>query len=118
MHRLFTRQNADLYITLQISLADSLCGFKRTVTTIDEKMITIERVGPTEPESECTYSSLGMPDLKNPEQRGDLVVKFRVRYPGTLTERQQVQIRQTLQESMQLKRSTLYTTKGSTGYVV
>jgi DnaJ family protein B protein 4 len=95
-HPLFTRDWGDLYLTLELSLIDSLCGFKRTVTTIDGKMIAIEKVGLTEPESKDTYPGLGMPNSKKPDQRGHFIVKYKVRYPLTLTKSQQMQLRQVL----------------------
>lgn len=94
-----TREGDNLHLTVEIHLVDSLCGFKRTVATIDGKMIDIEKDGPTEPESEDTFPGLGMPLSKKPEERGNFIVKYRVRYPQALDKRQKVQLRQILYDS-------------------
>lgn len=73
----------------------------RTVTTIDGQNIDIEKDGPTEPGSEDTYPGLGMPNSKKPDERGNFIVKYKVRYPETLSKRQKVKIRQILYESEQ-----------------
>ena len=97
-HPLYTREGADLYLTLELSLVDSLCGFKRMVTMIDGETMIVEKPGPIEPESKETYPGLGMPYSKQPDQRGNLIVQFKIRYPQTLTQNQQTQIRHILSE--------------------
>jgi DnaJ family protein B protein 4 len=95
-HPLFTRDKDDIYHELMLDLVESLCGWKRTVTTIDGKHIGIERAGPTQPGSSDIYPDLGMPNPKNSLQRGNFVIKYAVRYPTSLTKEQKVSLREVL----------------------
>lgn len=68
------------------------------VTMIDGKIMIVEKPGPIEPESKATYPGLGMPYLEKPDQRGNFIAKFKIRYPLTLTDNQKTQIRHILTE--------------------
>lgn len=78
---ILTRDKDDLYLTVELDLVDSLCGFKRTVSTIDGQAIDIEKDTSTKPESQDIFPGLGMPNSKKPDERGNFVVKYKVRYP-------------------------------------
>jgi DnaJ family protein B protein 4 len=66
------------------------------VTTIDGKQINIEKAGPTQPGSSDTYPNLGMPLSKKPDQRGDFVVKYNVRFPTFLSQEQKKKLKEIL----------------------
>jgi DnaJ family protein B protein 4 len=68
-----------------LDLKEALTGWKRTVTTIDLKQINIERGGPTQPGSSDSYPNLGMPLSKKPDQRGNFIVTYNVKFPTSLT---------------------------------
>lgn len=68
----------------------------RRVTTIDGKQLPIEKGGPTQPESEDRFPGLGMPNSKKPEERGDLVIKYHVEFPTSLTANQKASLREIL----------------------
>jgi DnaJ family protein B protein 4 len=71
-----------------------LCGWSRTVTTIDGKPISIGKTLPTQPGSKDEYPSLGMPISKKPGSRGKFIIRYNVKFPATLTPAQ----KQTLKE--------------------
>ena len=73
-----------------------MTGWRRTVTTIDNKQLNIEKGGPTQPGSSDAYPSLGMPISKKPGQRGNFVVKYSVKFPTTLTSTQKQGLRDIL----------------------
>ncbi|KAG0089051.1 hypothetical protein BGZ93_010069, partial [Podila epicladia] len=66
-HPLFTRRGDDLVLELELSLLEALTGFSKT---------------------EERYPGEGMPISKKPGQKGDLIVKFVVKFPKTLTSAQ------------------------------
>ncbi|RQM06460.1 hypothetical protein DH86_00002339, partial [Scytalidium sp. 3C] len=95
-HPLFTREDNDVVLNVELSLKEALTGWKRTVTTIDGKNLSIEKGGPTQPGSSDTYPGLGMPISKKPGERGNFVVKYNVKFPTTLTAEQKRQLKEIL----------------------
>src|SRR4051812_32152739 len=84
-HRSFTRDGDNLLLELQFSLEESLCGWENVIKTIDGTQIKIEKPGPTQPGSSDRHAGLGMPIFATPSQRGDLIVKYTVKYPASLS---------------------------------
>jgi DnaJ family protein B protein 4 len=82
--------------TVDLELVEALTGWKRTVTTIDGKNLHLDKGGPTQPESSDIYPGLGMPISKKPGQRGNFVVKYRVRFPMTLSPTQKAALKEIL----------------------
>lgn len=82
--------------TVDLDLKEALTGWKRTVLTIDGKNLSIEKGGPTQPGSSDTYPDLGMPISKRPEQRGNFIVKYNVKFPTSLTATQKQKLREIL----------------------
>lgn len=95
-HPLFVREGDDLIHTINLDLKEALTGWKRTVTTIDQKQLNVERGGPTQPGSTETFPDLGMPISKKPGQRGNLILKYNVKFPTTLTPLQKSKLREIL----------------------
>ncbi|KAG0075366.1 hypothetical protein BGZ92_002933 [Podila epicladia] len=82
-HPLFTRRGDDLVLELELSLLEALTGFSKTVKTLD---------GRTLPVSASIALALSNLDRRSvtqkPGQKGDLIVKFVVKFPKTLTSAQ------------------------------
>ncbi|RDA84091.1 hypothetical protein CP532_1468 [Ophiocordyceps camponoti-leonardi (nom. inval.)] len=95
-HALFKREDNDIVHTVTLDLKEALTGWKRTVTTIEGRQIPLDKGGPTQPGSEDRYPGLGMPVSKKPGQRGDLVIKYKVNFPSTLTATQKQKLREIL----------------------
>ncbi|RDA94215.1 hypothetical protein CP533_0604 [Ophiocordyceps camponoti-saundersi (nom. inval.)] len=95
-HALFKREDNDIVHTVTLELKEALTGWKRTVTTIEGRQINLDKGGPTQPGSEDRYPGLGMPVSKKPGQRGDLVIKYKVNFPSTLTAAQKQKLREIL----------------------
>ncbi|KFZ13643.1 hypothetical protein V502_06505 [Pseudogymnoascus sp. VKM F-4520 (FW-2644)] len=93
-HPLFTREGDDIVLPLELDLKEALTGWKRTVTTIDGKNLVIDKGGPTQPGSNDTYPDLGMP--KKGGGRGNFVVRYNVKFPGTLTGEQKKKLKEIL----------------------
>jgi DnaJ homolog subfamily B member 4 len=95
-HALYTREGDDVVQTVDLDLKEALTGWKRTVTTIDGKNLSIEKAGPTQPGSSDSYPDLGMPISKKPGQRGNFIVKYNVKFPTSLTATQKQKLREIL----------------------
>jgi curved DNA-binding protein len=83
-HSRFERDGDDLKTQQTIDLYTALLGGTVTVSTIDK---TVELTIPPETQNGKTFRlrGLGMPNVKNPEQRGDLYVTVNVELPRNLT---------------------------------
>ncbi|CZR60073.1 related to DNAJ-like protein homolog [Phialocephala subalpina] len=95
-HPLFTRDGDDIHYTIDLDLKEALTGWKRTVTTIDGKQISIEKSGPTQPGSKDSYPNQGMPISKKPGERGNFVITYNVKFPTTLTPAQKAKLKEIL----------------------
>jgi DnaJ family protein B protein 4 len=95
-HPLFKREDNDLVYPITLELKEALTGWNRKVTTIDGKHINLEKGGPTQPGSEERYPGLGMPISKKAGQRGDLVFRYKVNFPSSLTPDQKQKLREIL----------------------
>lgn len=85
-HETFKRKGADLVVSLDVQLSEALCGFTKTVTHLDNRVLKIEV-----PEGEVTkHDSVkvirgeGMPQHGNIFNKGGLFVHFNVIFPTTL----------------------------------
>ncbi|KAH7074455.1 hypothetical protein BKA63DRAFT_415021 [Paraphoma chrysanthemicola] len=85
-HDLYKRVSDDLHHIVEISLLESLVGWERTVMTIDGKHLKVASKGPTGPTWTERFPSLGMPNSKKPNERGELVIELSInKYPTSLT---------------------------------
>ncbi|KAK1243875.1 hypothetical protein MKX08_002013 [Trichoderma sp. CBMAI-0020] len=95
-HPLFKREDNDIVHTVTLDLKEALTGWKRVVTTIDGKQISLDKGGPTQPGSEDRYPGLGMPMTKKPGQRGDFIVRYKVNFPSSLSQDQKTKLKEIL----------------------
>lgn len=95
-HAYLTRDGDDLHMTIDLDLKEALTGWKRTVTTIDLKQINLDKAGPTQPGSKDVYPSLGMPLSKKPDQRGNFIITYNVKFPTSLTPKQKEELKRIL----------------------
>ena len=82
-HSTFRRKDMDLYLKMDISLTEALCGFKRTIKTLDNRTLVItSHPGDTiKPYAVKCVLNEGMPMYKNPFEKGRLIVQFNVKFP-------------------------------------
>ena len=83
----FQRKGLDLIYIKEISLKDALCGFVFNVEYIDERLIRVQNKKGTIvfPHYEKKIPNLGM---KREGINGELIIKFKVLFPKTLTSSQ------------------------------
>lgn len=85
-HTQFTRDsNNNILYTANISLRDSLTGGQVEVPTLDGRKIKLRLNGIVQPDSTRRIHGEGLPLPKIPSKRGDLIVKYDIRFPDQLS---------------------------------
>ncbi|CCH59963.1 hypothetical protein TBLA_0C01480 [Henningerozyma blattae CBS 6284] len=87
-HPLYKRDGDNIIYTLPLTFKESLLGFSKTLQTLDGRTLPLSRSQPVQPTEENTYPGQGMPISKNPGQRGNLIIKYKINYPISLTDSQ------------------------------
>jgi curved DNA-binding protein len=83
----FERKGEDLVTDVPVDLYTAVLGGEVTVTTMDGNVVLTIPAG-TQPAQNFRLGGRGMPQLKNPQKRGDLYVRARVSIPKKLTDRE------------------------------
>lgn len=85
-HEVFKRKGADLVMDLEIQLSEALCGFVKTVTHLDGRVLKIESAAGqcVKHDSVRLVKGEGMPQHGNIFNKGGLFVHFTVKFPKTL----------------------------------
>uniref|UniRef100_A0A1A8MGX6 DnaJ (Hsp40) homolog, subfamily A, member 4 n=2 Tax=Nothobranchius TaxID=28779 RepID=A0A1A8MGX6_9TELE len=82
-HPVFQRQENNLIMKMNIRLVEALCGFRKTIQTLDNRMLIIS----TQPGEVIKHNDFkciqneGMPLYRQPFERGDLIIQFQVEFP-------------------------------------
>ena len=99
-HALFQREGDDLQCEAPVSLYTAILGGEMAVPTLTGKASLRIPAG-TQSGQTFRLRGQGMPHLRDPQKRGNLLVKAQVRLPKQLTERE----RQLFQELADLEQS-------------
>lgn len=95
-HSVFTRDGNDLIVTKPISLAEALTGPTITLTTLDSRTLNIPINNIIHPNYEEVVRGEGMPLQKDPSKKGNLRMKFDIKFPRRLTSEQKAGIKKLL----------------------
>lgn len=98
-HSIFKRDGNDLVINQRISLLDALTGNTLNLTTLGGRNLTIEVSEIVRPGHEIVIENEGMPISKEPNKRGNLKLKFNIKFPKKLSEEQKSDLRRVLGRS-------------------
>ncbi|CAC5377316.1 DNAJA1 [Mytilus coruscus] len=82
-HDRFQRQDIDLITEMEIELVEALCGFQKTIQTLDDRTLVITSLPGDvikDKEIKCVMNE-GMPIKRDPFEKGRLVIKFKVKFP-------------------------------------
>ena len=85
-HQVFNRNGIDLIMKMDISLTEALCGFKKTIETLDQRTLVIQTI-PGEVIKNGVLKAIygeGMPTYRNPFEKGKLIIQFTVDFPDSL----------------------------------
>ncbi|XP_020788693.2 dnaJ homolog subfamily A member 4 isoform X1 [Boleophthalmus pectinirostris] len=82
-HPLFQRQGDDLITKMDIKLVEALCGFRKTLTTLDNRtlVITSSPGQVIKPNDIKCIQNEGMPVYRDPCDKGQLFVNFFIEFP-------------------------------------
>ncbi|KAG2650635.1 hypothetical protein PVAP13_1NG179200 [Panicum virgatum] len=95
-HDIFTRDGNDLVMTQKISLAEALTECTVSVTTLDGRNLTVQINNVIYPSYEEVVPREGMPIPKDPSKKGNLRIKFSIKFPTRLTSEQKAEIKRLL----------------------
>jgi len=95
-HPKFKRDGNDLIYTHKISLVEALTGCTVQVATLDERTLTIPVKSVVSPTYEEVVQGEGMPITREPSKKGNLRIKFQIKFPTYLTSDQKAGIQQLL----------------------
>jgi DnaJ family protein B protein 4 len=95
-HPVFTREGNDLIVTQKISLVEALTGYTVNLTTLDGRRLTIPVTNVVHPEYEEVVPKEGMPLQKDQTKRGNLRIKFNIKFPTRLTSEQKTGVKKLL----------------------
>eukprot|EP00938_MAST-03A_sp_MAST-3A-sp1_P002462 g2462.t1 len=88
-HHTFRRDGNDLHMTMKLTLKEALLGFSKTLRHLDNHEFTIQSQRIVKPFQVERIQGEGMPVHNFPSQKGDLLVKYEVIFPTSLTAPQQ-----------------------------
>lgn len=85
-HPLYKRNGQDLIMKMDISLTEALTGLKKAVLTLDERTLVIQTVrGEVIKTGDLKMvRGEGMPQYRNPFEKGRLIIQFNVIFPASL----------------------------------
>lgn len=82
-HDIFTRKRDDLIMSHSVGITEALCGFQMVFKHLDGREIVVTHL-PGEviaPGAVKVVTGEGMPQFRNPYERGNLFIKFDVKFP-------------------------------------
>uniref|UniRef100_A0A8C9ZTX3 DnaJ homolog subfamily A member 2 n=1 Tax=Sander lucioperca TaxID=283035 RepID=A0A8C9ZTX3_SANLU len=79
----FRREGNDLFMNHKLGLVEALCGFQFMLKHLDGRQIVVKYPAGKviEPGSVRVVRGEGMPQYRNPFEKGDLFIKFDVQFP-------------------------------------
>jgi DnaJ-class molecular chaperone len=93
-HAIFQREKANLVCEKTISLRDALSGYQLSVRGIDGEELRKQFDEVIEPGRECRFPDSGMHTKDG--RRGDVIVRFKVKFPSHLSPDAKAQVRRFL----------------------
>ncbi|XP_044047944.1 dnaJ homolog subfamily A member 4 [Siniperca chuatsi] len=82
-HPVFQRQEDNLIMKMNIKLVEALCGFRKTIQTLDNRTLIIN----SQPGEVIKHGDIkcvqneGMPIYRDPYEKGQLFIQFQVEFP-------------------------------------
>jgi DnaJ family protein B protein 4 len=85
-------------MNVELTLLEALTGFSKTVKTLDGRTLPVSASGSRviQPGQEERFPGEGMPITKKPGEKGDMVVKYVVKFPTQLTAAQKEGLKKVL----------------------
>lgn len=83
-HPVFRREGTSLIFEKEISVWDAILGTTLNIKTLDEKTLSITIPAGTQPDTVLSCRGEGLPHMRT-KQRGNLLIKVKVKIPKNLT---------------------------------
>jgi len=85
-HSLYKRNGSDLVMKMDISLTEALTGLRKVIKTLDDRSLVIQTVRGEviKPGDLKQVPGEGMPQYRNPFEKGRLIIQFNVVFPNNL----------------------------------
>lgn len=85
---MFKRDGNDLILTQKVSLVEALTGYTAQLTTLDGRTLAVPINNIINPTYEEVVKGEGMPIPKEPSKKGNLRIKFNIKFPTKVTTEQ------------------------------
>lgn len=95
-HLVFKRDGNDLIVDWEITLLEALTGKALELRTLDRRSLEIQLTDIVKPGYEMVVPNEGMPISKEPSRKGNLRIKFDVKYPSRLNSEQKSDLKRVL----------------------
>jgi curved DNA-binding protein len=95
-HRRFQRNGNDIIETIEITAWDAILGKDIEIETIGKSRLTISLKEGTQTDSMLRVKEAGMPDINNPNVKGNHMIAIKITIPTNLTEFQKNTLRSIL----------------------
>ncbi|KAI4326659.1 hypothetical protein MLD38_031948 [Melastoma candidum] len=95
-HILYKRDGSDLVINHELTLLEALTGKNLEFNSLDGRNLVIPLTDIVKPGYEMIIPGEGMPISREPGRKGNLRIKFDVKYPARLTTEQKSDLRRVL----------------------
>lgn len=92
----YAREGSTLIYTYKLSLTDALTDCSLQIPTLDGRTLSIACPEVVSPFYEKRVPGEGMPSVKTPGAKGDLVIKFHILFPKYLNGEKRLKIRELL----------------------
>ncbi|XP_073051825.1 uncharacterized protein [Primulina eburnea] len=96
-HEIFRRDGNDLLMNYNVTLAEAIGGLTVEAKTLDNRGLLIPVNEIISPGYEVLVSGEGMPIAKEPGNRGDLKIRFDIKFPTRLTTEQRAALKRALE---------------------
>eukprot|EP00033_Pygsuia_biforma_P002116 GCRY01002348.1.p1 GENE.GCRY01002348.1~~GCRY01002348.1.p1 ORF type:complete len:307 (+),score=58.31 GCRY01002348.1:189-1109(+) len=97
-HSRFEREGNNLIYHATVPLVKALTGGMVEIETLDNRILKVPLSEVISNDTEKTVSGEGMPLSKLPTQKGDLIIRFNVKFPKTLTSDQKQKMKALLSQ--------------------
>ncbi|KAL3641251.1 hypothetical protein CASFOL_016219 [Castilleja foliolosa] len=97
-HPLFTRKDDDLELKVDIPLVEALTGCNLSIPLLGGQLMRLTIDDVIKPGDEKIIQVQGMPKKNDPTTRGNLIIKFSIKFPDKLTDKQRSDAANILQQ--------------------
>lgn len=95
-HNFFIRDGNDLIMSHRVTLAEAIGGTTVDLKTLDDRPLSVPVTSIISPSYEHVVPGEGMPITRDPSIRGDLRIKFEVKFPSRLSPQQRADLKSVL----------------------